>query len=227
MQVTRVADAGALAERGAALLAQAARTAVAERGRCCLAVSGGSTPGAMLRAFARLVLPWERIHLFQVDERIAPDGDPHRNWVQVQAAFAGAATGVHLHAMPVTLADPEAAAKQYAETLAAVCGRPAVLDLVHLGLGADGHTASLVPGDPALAVTGADVTPTGPYQGCARLTLTYPMLARARAILWVMAGADKAPMLVRLLAGDPTIPAGRVPQDRAQVLADAAAGDGL
>src|SRR5205823_3468838 len=118
--------------------------------------------------------------------------------------------------------DLDGAAARYAATLMTAAGAPPTLDLVHLGLGADGHTASLVPGDPVLEITDRDVAVTGVYRGRRRLTLTYPVLDRARRILWLVAGADKAPMLRRLRDGDSTIPAGRVRSDRAVVVADAA-----
>ena len=128
--------------------------------------------------------------------------------------------------MPVESADLDEAAARYAQTLVDVAGSPPVLDLVHLGLGSDGHTASLVPGDPVLDVTDADVALTGVYQGRRRMTLTYPVLNRARRVLWLITGEDKAAMLVRLRRGDPAIPAGRVRQDHAVVLADRAAAAG-
>jgi len=132
-----------------------------------------------------------------------------------------------VHAMPVESADLDAASSRYALTLRDLAGVPAVLDLAHLGLGPDGHTASLVPGDPVLDVTGADVAPTGVYQGRRRMTLTYPMLNRSRRIVWLVSGRDKAGMLVRLSKGDDTIPAGRIHQDKAVVLADREAAAGL
>ena len=122
--------------------------------------------------------------------------------------------------MPVEGADLEAASGRYALTLQEIAGSPAVLDLAHLGLGPDGHTASLVPGDPVLDVTGADVALTGIYQGRRRMTLTYPVLNRSRRIVWLITGREKAEMLARLCRGDRTIPAGRVSQDQALVLTD-------
>jgi 6-phosphogluconolactonase len=122
--------------------------------------------------------------------------------------------------MPVEAENLEAASEQYATTLKQIAGAPVVLDLVHLGLGPDGHTASLVPGDPVLDVTEADVAVTGAYQGRRRMTLTYPILNRARRIIWLVTGREKAEMLARLKERDASIPAGRVRQQAAVVLAD-------
>jgi len=215
-----LADPRTVARRGAERVAAACRAAVAARGRCAIAVSGGRTPWAMLRALSGEDVPWRAVEIFQVDERIAPDGDPERNLTQLRASLPPQA---RLVPMPVDGSDLEAAAGDYARALARAAGAPPVLDLVHLGLGADGHTASLVPGDLALGVADRDVALTGPYQGTRRMTLTYPALQRAREILWLVTGADKAPVLPRLLEGDRTIPAGRVAGERAFALADRAA----
>jgi len=158
----------------------------------------------------------------QADERIAPAGDRDRNLTQLRESLLEHAPlpADHIHAMPVEEADLEAAARRYASALEQVAGTPPVLDLAHLGLGPDGHTASLVPDDPVLDVVDRDVALTGVYQKRRRMTLTYPMLDRSRRILWLVTGADKVAMLPRLQAADPSIPAGRVRQDRALVLAD-------
>jgi 6-phosphogluconolactonase len=179
----------------------------------------------MLAELAAQDLPWARLELFQVDERIAPAGDPDRNWTHLAQSLLARISldPARLHPMPVEDADLEAAAARYAATLHRVTGSPAVLDLVHLGLGPDGHTASLVPGDRALSEVDADVALAGPYQGRRRMTLTYPALDRARSVLWLVTGDDKREMLARLLRGDRSIPAGRVRQDAALVLADRAA----
>jgi 6-phosphogluconolactonase len=218
-------DADAVARAGAATIAGDARSAIAARGLFTLAVSGGHTPWIMLRALGSEDLDWPALHIFQVDERVAPDGDPDRNLTHLRESLLQHVPirPEHVHAMPVESPDLQAAARQYAQGLQQVAGAPAVLDLVHLGLGPDGHTASLVPGDPALDVADADVTATGIYQGRRRMTLTYPMLNRARRVLWVVTGGDKKQMLQRLLNGDPSIPAGRVNRERALVLADRAA----
>jgi 6-phosphogluconolactonase len=225
MKLELFEDAEAVARAAAAIIATDARAAVAARGRFIMAVSGGKTPWIMLRALAGEDVPWKDVHVFQVDERIAPAGDPDRNLTHLRASLLEHAPlpPQQIYAMPVESPDLEAAAKQYARTLEQVAGSPPVLDLAHLGMGPDGHTASLVPGDPVLKVTEADVGLTGVYMGRRRMTLTYPVLNRSRRILWLMTGSDKVAMLPRLLEGDTTIPAGRISRDQAVVLADRAA----
>jgi len=225
MKIEIFADADAVAREAAAIIAAEARAAVAERGRFIMAVSGGHTPWVMLRALAEEELPWANVHLAQVDERVAPTGHPDRNLTHLRESLLEHAQlpPEQVYAMPVESTDLEAAAKEYAATLTQIAGSPPVLDLVHLGLGPDGHTASLVPGDAVLQVNDADVAVTGIYQGRRRLTLTYPVLNRARRILWLVTGSDKVGMLVRLREGDPSIPAGRVNAERALLLADHAA----
>jgi 6-phosphogluconolactonase len=179
----------------------------------------------MLRALASEQIPWPAVRVFQVDERVAPAGHADRNLTHLKESLLERAPlrAEQILAMPVETEDLDRAAAEYAQTLRRECGSPAVLDLVHLGLGPDGHTASLVPGDPVLKVCDQDVAVTGPYQGRRRMTLTYPTINRARQILWVVTGAEKAPMLHRLLRCDADIPAGRVRCEKALVLADAAA----
>jgi 6-phosphogluconolactonase len=226
MKIERLRDGDAVARAGAAFTAAAARAAVAARGRFIMAISGGRTPWMMLRLLADEQIPWDGVHVVQVDERVAPDGDPDRNLTHLRESLLAHCPlpPEQVHAMPVESADLEAARRQYALTLQQVAGSPPVLDLAHLGLGPDGHTASLVPGDPVLDVTDADVALTGPYQGRRRMTLTYPMLNRSRRILWLVTGGEKAEMLSRLRAGDRSIPAGRIDQHHAVVLADHEAG---
>lgn len=225
MKIEVLADADSVARHAAALIAAEARAAVAARGRFLLAVSGGRTPWVMLRALADEDVPWSSVHVFQVDERVAPAGHPDRNLTRLSESLLANAPlpPARLHAMPVESPDLEEAAARYARTLEEHAGRPAILDVVHLGLGPDGHTASLVPGDAVLDVFGADVAVTGIYQERRRMTLTFPVLGRARKMLWLVTGADKSAMLPRLLRADPSIPAGRVQQNRALVLADRAA----
>jgi 6-phosphogluconolactonase len=208
-------DAAALAAKAAELVASAARAAVAARGRFIFAVSGGKTPWTMFAELAGEDVPWAQVEIFQVDERVAPDGDPGRNLTHLRQSLGKAQATVT--AMPVNDADLNAAAAAYGALL------PSRFDLVHLGLGPDGHTASLVPGDPVLDVTDRLVAVTQPYQGLARMTLTYPALARADEVLWLISGDDKRDPLAKLLAGDTSIPAGRVEARHSTVLADASA----
>ncbi|HTA67262.1 MAG TPA: 6-phosphogluconolactonase [Bryobacteraceae bacterium] len=222
-------DVDSVAGKAAAAIAADARSAIDTRGRYALAVSGGHTPWIMLRALAKEDLPWAGVHIFQVDERVAPEGHADRNLTHLRESLLQhvPVRPEHVHAMPVESQNLESAATQYAIALQGVAGSPAVLDLVHLGLGPDGHTASLVPGDPVLNITDADVGVTGVYQGRRRMTLTYPALNRARRVLWVVTGSEKAEMLRRLVDGDPSIPAGGVRQEQALLMADRAAAGAL
>jgi len=205
----------AVAAAGAAFVAELARAAVAADGTFHFAVSGGHTPWAMFAELTQQQVPWDGVVIYQVDERVAPPDDPDRNLAHLRQALGAAPAQVW--PMPVNESDLEAAAAGYAASL------PGQFDLVHLGLGPDGHTASLVPGDPVLAVTDRLVALTQPYQGRVRMTLTYPALARARQLLWLVTGGDKKKPLAGLLAGDTTIPAGRVEAAASLVLADRAA----
>jgi len=225
MDLRILADAQAVAAEAARVIAAEARAAVAARGRFVVAVSGGRTPWQMLRALAGEAVPWAGVHVVQVDERIAPSGDPDRNLTHLRESLLAHAPlpAERIHAMPVEEADVEAAARSYARILEKIAGTPPVLDLAHLGLGPDGHTASLVPGDPVLNVVDRDVALSGVYMERRRMTLTYPILNRSRRILWLVTGAEKAAMLRRLRAGDTSIPAGRVHQEQASVLADRSA----
>jgi 6-phosphogluconolactonase len=211
-----LADAAAVAVRGAGVIAERARVAVAERGSFTLAVSGGRTPWLMFAQLGGRDVSWPEVTIYQVDERIAADGDPDRNLTHLRESLPPEALD-RVVPMPVTDGEVEAAAAAYADRL------PERLDLVHLGLGDDGHTASLVPGDPVLAVTDRDVALTGEYMGRRRMTLTYPVLDRAGEIMWLVTGAEKAVPLAKLLARDESIPAGRVRAARSLVLADEAA----
>jgi 6-phosphogluconolactonase len=201
------------------MIAAAARAAAAESGAFTLALSGGSGPLPMYDALGAEDLPWRSARVLQVDERIAPEGHADRNLTALMRRLPPAAAE-RLEPMRVEDPDPEAAAVAYAGHL------PEALDVVHLGLGPDGHTASLVPGDPVLEVTDRRVALTaGEYEGRRRMTLTYPCLAAARTVIWLVTGADKRDALERLLAGDPTIPAGRVDAPEAVIVADAAASE--
>ena len=223
VEVLETAD--EVANRAAQAIAGLAREAIEARGRFLFAVSGGHTPWLMLRALAAAQIPWPAVRVFQVDERVAPAGDADRNLTHLKDSLLEHAPlgREQILAMPVEAEDLDRAAAEYAQTLQRECGSPAVLDLVHLGLGPDGHTASLVPGDPVLNVCDKDVAVTGAYQGRRRMTLTYPAINRARQVLWVVTGAEKVQMLDRLRHGDTRIPAGRVRCAKTLVLADAAA----
>ena len=225
MKMEVFADDESTARAAAKLIAAEATAAVAARGRFVMAVSGGRSPWIMLRALATEKIPWESVHIVQVDERVAPAGSPDRNLTHLQESLLEHSPmhSEQILAMPVESADLQAAATQYASALCKIAGSPPTLDLVHLGLGPDGHTASLIPGDPVLNVTDADVALTGIYQGRRRMTLTYPVINRARRILWLVTGGEKVDALSRLRKGDPSIPAGRILQDRAVIVADRAA----
>ncbi|SRR6266403_1248006 len=225
MKVEVFSDDESTARAAAKFIAAEAAAAVAARGQFVMAVSGGRTPSIMLRALGNEEVPWTRVHVVQVDERVAPADHPDRNLAHLRETLLDHSPirPEAIHAMPVESRDLEGAARQYASTLGEIAGSPPMLDLVHLGLGPDGHTASLVPGDPVLDVTDADVAVTGVYQGRRRMTLTYPIINRAHRILWLVTGNEKVGPLLRLRKGDPSIPAGRVRQDRAVIFADRAA----
>lgn len=225
MKIEVFSDDESTARAAAQYIAAEASAAIAARGRFVMAVSGGRTPWIMLRALATEGLPWEHIHVVQVDERVAPAGHPDRNLTHLLESLLAHSPirPEQIRAMPVESSDLEAGVAQYAATLRDIAGSPPVLDLVHLGLGPDGHTASLVPGDPVLNISDTDVALTGEYQRRRRMTLTYPMINRARRILWLATGSEKASMLTRLRQGDQSIPAGKISQERALIFADHAA----
>ena len=228
MKTEFLPDPGTVAIRAAERIAQVARKAVTARGRCALAISGGTTPWLAFRALAGEDVPWERVHLFQVDERVAPSGDPERNYLRLKEALIDRIPipAANVHPMPVEDKDLEAGARRYEAVLRGIAGIPPVLDLVQLGLGEDGHTASLLPGDAALRIVDADVAVSGLHMGRRRMTLTFPAIDRARCILWLVTGSGKCAALERLRAGDRSIPAGRILRCRAVLIADTAATGG-
>src|SRR5918996_6320355 len=225
MKIEILPDADAVAQKAAEIIAAEARSAVAARGRFIMAVSGGHTPWQKLRALANEKVPWESVHVVQIDERVAPPGDADRNLSHLRESLLEHAPIMReqIYAMPVEWPDLDLAAKHYAVILQGIAGAPPVLDLAHLGLGPDGHTAALLPGDPVLKVADVDVALTGVYQRRRRMTLTYPMLNRSRRVLWLVTGNDKLDALARLREGDTSIPGGRIQRDQAVVLADQAA----
>ncbi len=206
------ADRERLARAAAREIARRAREAVSARGRFTMAVSGGRNPWTMFHELTSCDVPWDRTQIFQVDERVAPRGDDERNLTHLEASLAG--VEVDLLAMPVDEDDLEAAAARYESEL------PVRFDLIHLGLGPDGHTASLVPEDPVLEVIARRVSLTRPYQGRVRMTLTFDALARCEGLLWLITGEETRPALTRLLAGDETIPAGRVRAPHSLIMTD-------
>jgi 6-phosphogluconolactonase len=218
-------DPQAAAFAAAAGLADAIRAAVTTRNRAVIAVSGGETPWLMISALRELDVPWNRLHVAQVDERAAPDGDRERNVTRLRELLVatGPLAADRLLPMPVANPDLDAAADDYQRTLERVAGRPVVFDVVHLGLGTDGHTASLVPDDGVLAIEDRDVAPTAPYSGHRRMTLTFPALSRARERLWLVTGATKAAALRDLLAHRGSSPAVRLPVVASSVYCDEAA----
>ena len=223
-----LSDGAALAARAADLVADKLAEAIDARGRATLAVSGGSTPAAFLAELAQRKLPWEAVHVFQVDERVAPPGDADRNLTGLRRALLDRVpipVG-NVHPMPVDERELDAAAAAYGEEIRSVTGPDGVLDVVHLGVGDDGHTASWPPGDPVVDAR-EDTAIVGPFNGRIRMTLTPPAVNRAGWIMWLIAGAAKAPVVARLLAGDPAIPASRVRRHDVTLLADAAAGADL
>jgi 6-phosphogluconolactonase len=224
MKAEVLADPEAVARRAAAFVAGEARSAARERGRFLVALSGGTTPLRMLELLAGEEVPWPLMHVFQVDERVVEASDPARNFTQLRGSLLDRVPipAEQIHPMPVE-EDLGAGAARYAATLRAFAGTPPRLDLVHLGLGDDGHTASLVPGDPALDEVESEVALTGSYRGFRRLTLTYPVLDGARRILWLVTGSSKSEALLRLCRGDRSIPAGRVSTEHAVLLVDGAA----
>jgi 6-phosphogluconolactonase len=215
LQVLPSADEAA--EHGAELIAESAEEAIAGNGSFAFAASGGTEPWNMYRRLADKQIDWDKVEIFQVDERVAPDGDDARNLTHLLESLPEPARA-RVRPMPVTDDDLDAAAERYAEQL------PERLDLVHLGIGPDGHTASLVPGDPVLEVSDRRVAMTaGEYQGHRRMTFTYPELERSGRIFWLVTGEEKREPLGWLLAGDSEIPAGRVRCEDSLVIADQAA----
>jgi len=221
MQIQIAEDVDSVAHEVASYIAAAARLAVLERGQFAVGFSGGQTPLRMLRCLAQEDVPWERVHVVQVDERIVPPSDPERNLPGlIECLHEAPLRPEQIYPMPVESTDLEAAATRYALTLREMAGLPPVLDLVHLGLGIDGHTASLFPEDPVLEVTASDVALTLTQLGSRRMTLTLPMLNRSRQIVWMVTGSAKAKVLARLCKGDVALPAGAITTDCAMVFAD-------
>lgn len=209
-------------------MARAINAAVRARGVCTIALSGGRSPAPLFAALAGEDIPWDSVHLFQVDERATPADDSNRNWLLLQSNLLQkvAIPSNNLHPILIDVDKPYVAAESYAKTLRTIAGQQPVIDIVHLGLGHDGHLASLVPDDSVLDVNDKEVAVTQAYEGYRRITLTYPCLRRARQIAWFVTGSEKTAMLRRLRSGDVSIPAGRLGHDHATIYADRAAAIG-
>ena len=228
MKAEILEDAHSVARRAAGIIAEQARECFAANRRFVMAVSGGSTVRAMLRMLGKEEVPWGGVYVVQGHERVGLMGNNDSNLPDIRAALMED-TPIdpnHIHPMPVGVPDLNAAAEQYASTLRALCGDPPVIDLVQLELFSNGRTAALLPGDPVLEVSDRDVAVTDVHEECRRITLTYPAINRARRILWMVTGKEKAARLAQLCNGDLSIPASRVRREHARLLVDrAAAGD--
>ena len=225
MQLEVASTAAVAAEVAARLIATVLGISIGRRTRASIALSGGNSPLPMLKALALEPLDWSAIHVYQVDERVVARGDSARNLGSLDEilVWRGPLPRRNLHPMWVDRADLNSAAESYASELAQVAGDPPILDVVHLGLGADGHTASLFPGDPALEIDDRSVGLTKEHNGHRRMTLTLPVLNRARSVVWFVTGADKAGVVGELYGGGAPFPAGRVSRRRAILVADQAA----
>ena len=209
-----VADPAAAARRVGSLVAERARRAAESQGRFGVALSKVA-PG-LIDALVAGAPAWAALDVFQADEQVSPAGSSDRNLTAILSALPPEAVD-SLRPMPVEAPDLDDAARLYESEL------PDPVDLVHLGLGLDGHTASLLPGDPVLAVDDRLVAVTEEHEGFRRMTLTYPGLDAARELVWLVTGEAKREVLARLLAGDDSIPAGRISNPHQLVVADAAA----
>jgi 6-phosphogluconolactonase len=225
MEIRTFQSAHDVAKEAATYIADRIRENLTKKGFFTMAISGGRTPWEMIRELAKEDLEWEKVFLFQVDERIAPDGHPDRNLTQLFKSIENTKLPTRLNVFPmhVIAEDLDQACQDYADHIQRIT-ETGKLDLVHLGMGTDGHTASLIPGDEVLDILDKNVTLTrNPYQGRQRMTLTYPLINEAEKILWVVTGEEKAQMLERLLQKDPTIPAGKINQTHAILLTEESA----
>ena len=224
LPITTLGDADADAKHASELIEQKLNELLSDRERVVFAVSGGRSPWKMFKQLASsTAVDWNAVHIVQVDERIAPDGDPDRNWTMLHEVFSESLPEANLHPMPVASTFPEQDAVHYEYLLQNLTGGYSI-GLTHLGLGADGHTASLFPGDDALTVQNRTVVTTDKvYAGRRRMTLTAAAINTSDHILWQIQGSDKSVMLQRLIDGDQSIPAGLIRRTDVHIVADAAA----
>lgn len=211
-----------LAQAAASNFQKYAEQCINEAGSFKFALSGGGTPILMLQCLSKLEIQWNACELFQVDERISPLGDDSRNLTHIRENLIDVISipEASIHPMPVEQDDLGAAAESHSDELVAVCGKPPVLDLAVLGLGMDGHTASLIPDDPILFDEQTYTHVTRKYNGFQRMTLTYPILNRARRVLWLVKGDKKAEVLNQFLSCDSSLPATKVNRENAILFAD-------
>jgi 6-phosphogluconolactonase/glucosamine-6-phosphate isomerase/deaminase len=195
----------------ASRIARRLRDGVRRRGTASVALSGGSTAPAMIDALLELDVPWQATTVWQVDERVAPDGEYDRNANQL-VALPG-----RVRLMPVTAVDLRAAAGRYARAL------PDRIDVVHLGLGADGHTASWPPGDAALLASARAVELVAAFHGRERMTLTRRTVNAARSRVVLVTGAPKRPIVERWLLDDRALPITAVRRTGTHLFLDPAA----
>lgn len=225
MEIRTFQSANEVAKEAANYIADRIRESLTKKGFFTMAISGGRTPWEMIKELANEDLEWEKVFLFQVDERMAPDGHPDRNLTQLFNSIQGTKlmTRLNIFPMHVIAEDLDQACQEYADSIQRIT-ETGKLDLIHLGIGTDGHTASLIPGDEVLEVQDKSIALTShPYQGRNRMTLTYPLINQAEKILWVVTGEEKAEMLERLLQKDPSIPAGKINQTHAILLTEESA----
>jgi 6-phosphogluconolactonase len=229
-------DQKALIERSLAIVLEQIKTAIQERGQCTIALSGGSTPKPLYEAIAAQNLPWEQLHIFWGDERYVPPTDPDSNQRMARQAWLDQVNlpAENIHPMPTGAADPAIDAQKYEQELQQFfqvsAGEFPALDIILLGIGDDGHTASLFPHTEALQVRDRLIT-VGNKDGQPRITFTAPLINQAHCVLFIVAGANKRPALAQIFAAtadEQTYPARLIqPQGELVWLLDQAAGQEL
>ncbi len=227
-------DRQTLVETAYTLIIERVRTALTERQSCSIALSGGSTPQPLYAALALADLPWDRIQIFWGDERYVPASNPDSNYGMTRRVWLDLVPipAANVHPMPTDLSQPQLAAAEYDRQITAHFGLESgsipVFDIVLLGMGDDGHTASLFPHTTALSVVDRLVT-VGDKDGQPRLTFTFPLINQARSTIFLVSGASKQTALTAVFASTGDITAypsrGVKPQGELLWLLDAAAGE--